>query len=514
MSNKIMATFNLFCRKFLYFPLILALFMAFFFTVNSCTPKNEKKGSPQNSEKTHQEIQPAANQSNDSQDNEHKHGKELWTCPMHPQIIKEAPGTCPICGMDLVKLENIEEQKDQSQAHTPQGHASFKLSQMRSQMIGVQYGKVKKKTLYKSIEAAGKVAFDPELYTAQNEYIEAIKQLERVKNSPIADVKHSAQKMLESAKLRLKILGLSDKEIHRLQNSTPQASSNLLITSPGQSVWIYAEVFEMDLKNIEAGHQVKITGGPLEGKELLGKVASVDRVINPTTRTAKVRILVPDAKAFLRPESFVNVSILSPLGEQLVIPLDAVLDSGKEAWVFVAKEKGEFEPRTVLIKHYAGDEVSISSGLEEGEEIVISANFLIDSESRLKGVLQSQRDESEPTQKSKDQTAEESEKSENDKGHSSDSKSSSNLKSSTKSPSKSSSRKEQASPSTSKKNSPSIDNAQSVNAQSVNEQSNNEQSSAENDDVEPPSSKNLPQCPKGQFWHEQMKHCMDKVGDE
>lgn len=360
---------------------------------------------------------------------QHEGQKEVWTCPMHPQVRKDGPGKCPICSMDLVKVDALgSSAADQSQAHVPEGHAMFQLSNNRIQMIGVKYGVVEKKALFKSVEAAGRVAFDPELYTAQNEYVEAIRQLERVKDAPIADVKHSAVRMVESAKLRLKILGLSDQQITKLRSSGGATTgSNLLITSPGENVWIYAEVFEMDLSSVESGQQVKISGGALESKELFGKVASVDRVINPTTRTAKVRILVPNAKALLRPEAFVNVTILSPLGEQVVVPFDAVLDSGKEAWAFVVKNDGHFEPRTVVIKHYAGDELAIGSGLEPGEKIVTSANFLVDSESRLKGVLSSQAG-------AQDQGDGASEK------------------------------------------------------------------------------PKVPECPKGQEWHEQMKHCMPKVG--
>lgn len=356
----------------------------------------------------------------------HKHEKAevIWTCPMHPQIKRDGPGKCPICGMDLVKVDALTQTQDQYEAHQPEDHAVFQLSNNRIQMIGVKYGTVEKKELFKSIEAAGRVAFDPELYTAQNEYVEAVRQLIRVKDAPIAEVKKSAQRMVESAKLRLKILGLSDSQITKLKATESSTSgSNLLISSPGENVWIYADVFEMDLPSIEPGQEVKVSGGSLEGKELFGKVVSVDRVINPATRTAKVRVSIPNARAQLRPEAFVDTTILSPLGEQIVVPYDAILDSGKEAWVFVVKEDGHFEPRTIVIKHYAGEDVAISSGVKPGERIVTSANFLIDSESRLKGVLSSQAGTSES-----------------------------------------------------------------------------------------PSKPKTPQCPEGEEWHEQMKHCMKKVG--
>lgn len=319
------------------------------------------------------------------------HQNEYWTCPMHPQIHKDGPGKCPICGMDLVRADSLHKDQDQMQAQVPEGHASFTLTNNRIQMIGVKYGQAEKKLLFKSIKASGRVAFDPELYNAQNEFIEAVKQLERVKDTPLADVKHSTQRMVESAKLRLKILGLSDSQITKLRSADGVTTgSNLLISSPGENVWIYAEVFEMDLSRIEPGQEVKISGSFLEGKKLIGKVASVDRVINPMTRTAKVRVQVSNGKTQLRPEAYVDVSILIPLGEQIVVPFDAVLDSGKEAWVFVVKDDGHFEPRTVIIKYYADEEIAISSGLNAGDKIVTSANFLVDSESRLKGVLSGQ----------------------------------------------------------------------------------------------------------------------------
>lgn len=333
------------------------------------------------------------NSSSDKQDNR----QEVWSCPMHPQIKKAGRGKCPICGMDLVRAVLTENISELSQDKLPDGHSKFRLSDARIQMIGVKYGVVEKRPLFKLIEAAGRVAFDPELYTAQNEYLEALRQVDRVKNAPLPDVKHSATRMMESAKLRLKILGLSDSQISNLEKKgSVTTGSNLLVPTAGENIWVYAEVFEMDLSHIKPGLQVTITGGALEGKELFGKVISVDRVINPSTRTAKVRVLVPNAKGELRPESYVDATIHAPLGEQIIVPFDAILDSGKESWVFVSKVKGRFEPRKVIVKYHAGEQVAIASGLEPGEKIVTSANFLIDSESRLKSVLNAYSSEINP----------------------------------------------------------------------------------------------------------------------
>lgn len=314
---------------------------------------------------------------------------EVWTCPMHPKIRKETPGKCPICGMTLVKAEiNVSAESDSTNETIPDEHAPITLSLSRQQMIGVKTGIAEKKPVFKLVRAAGRLAFDPELYTAQNEYTEALRQLHRVKDSPLPDVKHSALRMVQSSKLRLKVLGLSDQQIDSLalSKSDITSDSRLLINKPGQQVWVYADIYEIDLPYIQPGLSAEISAGFLGGKILPGKVASVDRVINPNTRTAKARILVRQAATLLRPEAYVDVSIMAPLNEQVTVPFDSVLDTGKQSWVFVVDDDGQFTPRVVSIKFQAGDDIAIASGLTGGEKIVTSANFLIDSESRLKAV--------------------------------------------------------------------------------------------------------------------------------
>ncbi|MEO5969794.1 MAG: efflux RND transporter periplasmic adaptor subunit [Bdellovibrionia bacterium] len=320
--------------------------------------------------------------------------KAYWTCAMHPKIHKDSPGQCPICGMKLIKMEEAAREDGRTPLGNsmPSEHTSFSLSSARQQMIGIKVGVSERKPLFKDIRLAGRVAFDPELYTAQNEYAETLRQSQRVKDSPIAEVRHSAQQMVQSAKLRLKILGLSDKQIARI-GTQEGTDSSLLISKPGQDIWIYAEVYEMDLPYIRTDQSAEITTGVLGGKPLKGKVVSVDRVINAATRTAKARILILEKNFFLRPESYVDVTIHVPLGEQVTVPFDAVLDTGKQSWVFVINDKNEFVPRLVTIGLYAGDEVAITAGLSGGEKIVTSANFLIDSESRLKNAALPQKTE-------------------------------------------------------------------------------------------------------------------------
>lgn len=344
----------------------------------------------------------------------HNHDKAKYVCPMHPQITSDRPSSCPICGMDLVLAQNEnEEGEDEDQDHngeqnakakdssggdikteTLTGRANFKLSLRREQMIGVKIAKAQKKKLFKSIRAPGRIAFDPELYTAQSEYLEAIKQWNNIKDSPIETVRENTTQMIQSSKIRLKVLGLSDGQIKSLKKKGTQ-SEGLLVSGKGWDNWVYADVFEVDLPYIKKGFSAQITANFLQGKTLPGKVISVDKVINPDTRTAKVRIRLLEQESPIRPQSYVNVTIFAPLGEHTSVPLEAMMDTGRESFVFVKIGKGKFEPRKVVVFLETDDDAAISNGLTPGEEIVVGGNFMLDSESRLRAVI---RDETLPSE--------------------------------------------------------------------------------------------------------------------
>jgi membrane fusion protein, copper/silver efflux system len=156
---------------------------------------------------------------------------------------------------------------------------------------------------------------------------------------------------------------------------------------PGKEVWVYAQVYEYELDRVHAGQMATITSPSSPGHSYTAKVVAVDSILNPTTRTARARILVVTPEQNLRPQAFVQVKIEVALGNKLAVPFDAVLDTGEHQIVFVVKEPGTFEPRSVKLGTQADGYYEVLSGLEAGDEVVTSANFLIDSESRFRSAL-------------------------------------------------------------------------------------------------------------------------------
>lgn len=327
-----------------------------------------------------------------------------YICPMHPQITSDKPGqSCSICGMDLVLAEDEEKHEDHShddhktsmdgenkeiQAHKmmmPKDRVKVSMSLDKQQIIGVKTDTIKKLDLFETIKAPGRIAFDPELYTAQSEYLEAIRQLRKVRNSPLEEVRRSTKEMVLSAKTRLQVLGLGEGEIKALA-SKGKVSDGLIVSGKNDNL-IYADVFESDLSKIKSGQDVQIAASFIDGKPLKGEVVSVDQLIDPKTRTGKVRIRIDKTDVSIRPEAFVTVLISVPLGTHIAAPLEAILDTGEELFVFVKKAEGEFEPRKITKVYETDEYVAVVEGLKEGETVVTSANFMMDSESRLKSVI-------------------------------------------------------------------------------------------------------------------------------
>lgn len=355
----------------------------------------------------------------------HSETHARYQCAMHPQVILNKPGKCPICGMNLQKVDDGGSQGGQGQEgqrkvlfyrhpmrpdvtsptlakdemgmdYIPvysdeassgpiiDGHASFTIPLERQQIIGVKTAKAEVRPLDVEIRAVGRVAYDPELYNAIEEYKQAVIAREKIKDSPLEDARKGAETIVRSASTRLRLLGLSQNQIEKLASDSSDPINLLL---PDKTAWIYAEVYEYEVDLIKPGQELSVTAPSLPGRAYHGKVVAVDSVVNAVTRTARIRGLIDTPDQALRPETYVTTRLHIGLGRRLSVPEDSLLDTGEHQIVFVKKGQGKFEPRSIKLGRQAKGFYEVHSGLEPGEEVVTAANFLIDSESRFRAAL-------------------------------------------------------------------------------------------------------------------------------
>nr|WP_320132045.1 efflux RND transporter periplasmic adaptor subunit [uncultured Holophaga sp.] len=376
--------------------------------------------------------------------------KTMYQCPMHPQIIQDHPGTCPICGMDLVPMEagGHEESGHPHSHELPEGHAGITIDPQRQQLIGLRTEAAIEAPLGGGLRATGKVTADetrvrkvnvkvegfveklyvaytgmavtrgaplfsyysPEFVSAQEEYLLALKTRKALASGSLQG---SGSDLLEAARRRLTLWDVPADTIHRLEE-TGQVQRALVLRSPIAGVvtaknvvegarltpaelpfeitdlsrvWVMADIYDTELSRVKIGTPAEVSLGAYPGRSFRGRVAFIDPVMNPATRTARVRIEVPNPKGELKPEMFGDVTLETGTRKALTVPLDAVLDAGQSKVVFVALGEGHFEPRKVTVGATGGERIEITSGLKPGEEVVVRANFLVDSESRLKAAL-------------------------------------------------------------------------------------------------------------------------------
>lgn len=372
-------------------------------------------------------------------------GRVQYTCPMHPFIVKEKPGACPICGMTLVKKV----QAAQSGAKEMQTLEQVSLSPTQMVMANVATVEAKVMPLSKEINAVGIVQYDqarqsrvtawvagridrlyvnkvgdyvttkrpvaeiysPDLLATQQEYLLALKSREQLKNSPISSIAQGGEGLVASARQRLKLWGVKDRQIAELEKAG-QPNVRLPIYTPlsgivieklvldGQyvkegdtlfsiadlsSVWTELEVYENEFPFIKKGQRVEIISQSYPGKSFSGRVSYIYPFLDPKTRTLKVRVEMPNPGLKLKPDMFVNAKVLAPLGNVMAVPVAAVMDTGSRQVVWIEAREGTFEPRDVKTGARVGDYLQILSGLREGEKVAASGGYLIDSEAQLKG---------------------------------------------------------------------------------------------------------------------------------
>ena len=310
----------------------------------------------------------------------------FWTDPMMPGYKSDQPGKSPM-GMEMVPVYEEQGIVATGEAAAPNGYAPILISPKKQQLVGVKTATAQRKHLVKTIRASGTIAHDPELYQAQAEYLQAIQALEQAKRSATAEVIEQAQRVVDSSEIRLKHLGLNDELIQETARmSAPQHS--LLFAHPGEPVWMYAQVYENDLPFVRVGQDVTVDTTALPGQMFHGTIRAMNQMVESATRTTRIRAQLENTEGQLKPDMYVNASIAVDLGDVLAVPADAVFTTGERSMVFVDKGQGLFEPRDVTVGARADADAAITTGITEGESVVTSGNFLIDSESRLKAALQ------------------------------------------------------------------------------------------------------------------------------
>lgn len=253
--------------------------------------------------------------------------------------------------------------------------------------------------------------YSPRLVASQREYVLALKNNETLKNSPVEDIRRGAEELVQSSRTRLELFDVPEHQIRELEASlAPQKTLHIhspaagIVTRIGaregqhvspatelyviadlSRVWAYADIFEYELPWVKVGDEAQMTLAARPGQLFHGQVAYIYPYAESKTRTVKVRIEFDNPSLALKPETFVEITVQASKQESVtVIPSEAVVRSGSEAQVFVVRSPGKFEPRKVELGLQSGGRVIVLEGVVPGEEIVTSAQFLIDSESKLR----------------------------------------------------------------------------------------------------------------------------------
>ncbi len=253
--------------------------------------------------------------------------------------------------------------------------------------------------------------YSPDLVSSQQEYLLALGSREQFKDSPIPSIAQGGEGLVESARQRLKLLGVKDSQIAALERSgqptirlpvyTPLSGTVIeKIALEGQYVnvgdplfaiadlsvvWVEVEVYENEFPFIRIGQQVKVFSQSYPDRTFMGRAVFVYPFLEPKTRTVKVRLELPNPRHELKADMFVNAAVQVPLGDAMAVPVTAVLETGKRRVVWVEKKPGMFEPREVNVGARVGDRFQILAGLRAGEKVAASGGYMVDSELQLRG---------------------------------------------------------------------------------------------------------------------------------
>ncbi len=365
-----------------------------------------------------------------------------YHCPMHPSVISDKPGKCSICGMDLVPIG--EGATPVSMKSGVSGLAVVSIAPQARQTMGLKLGTVEKRPLNREVRTSARIVADetrqwrvstkvdgwierlfisytgqeiqkgapllsiysPALVSAQGEYLNALRA--REKGSAALDP------LVAAARKRLELWDISDEQIATLARTgkvektlTLYAPANgivltrdvlagqkiapgdpLMIIADLSTVWGDADIYQSDLANVKTGMPLTMTLPYWPGKSFDGKVIFVSPTLDPETRTLKARLEIPNPAQLLKPGMFGDARLFYPLGENLTLPASAVMFGGQRTYAFRDNGDSHLVPTEIQIGVRSGDDYELLSGLHEGDRVVVSANFLVDSESNLKAALE------------------------------------------------------------------------------------------------------------------------------
>lgn len=371
---------------------------------------------------------------------EYAHAGDIshYTCSMHPSVRRQEPGTCPICSMDLVPVTREEVET-----------GVFTVDAQRRQLIGVRTAVVVRRPVEIRIRAVGKIVYDetrlrdvsvkfggwighlaadslgqrvrqgeslftlysPEVYSAQEEYLAALASQRAAAGTSAPG---RADYLVEAARERLRLWDLRDWQIDQVAEkgsplkymSVVSPVSGVVIeknvvagaaVEPGmklyrianlEKVWAEAEVYESAVPLVVVGQKAEVTLPYLPGRRFRGEVSFVYPYLDDQTRTGRFRIELSNPDLALRPNMYADVELEIDRGERLVVPAEAVLQAGPRRLVFVDLGEGRLKPQEIEIGVRSADVYEVLAGLEEGDVVVASGNFLIAAESRLKSAVE------------------------------------------------------------------------------------------------------------------------------
>ncbi len=368
-----------------------------------------------------------------------------WYDPMKPEVHFDHPGKSPFMDMEL--LPKYAEEAPAAGPSVPSGLSVVRIPLERRQEIGVTTAKVRRQTVGGTVETNGVIAEDearvhavnakfsgyierlfadrtgqsvrrgqpllsiysPDLVATEREFLLALENARRLSSSASAEAASDAEALVSATRQRLLLWDIPDSEISRIEKSG-EVSKSLTLSSPVSgvvlkkeaisgmaitpgmllytvadlsTVWVLADIYQSEMAMAARGNPAEVSASFLAGESFRGRVDFVYPTLTEETRTVKVRLVIPNPRELLKPGMFVRVQLSGKGREALAVPRSALIQTGERQIAFVEQSSGVYAPREVKTGVQGKDFVEVLSGLSQGETVVTSANFLIDSESRI-----------------------------------------------------------------------------------------------------------------------------------